>query len=288
MQISRLIDGIKARFLRVIYRSSTSYPYLSGDLFASMADLIIDSTLLQSKSTTLSMLEKSHIVFCPSHLLDMLLNLIESDTEIRVLIVGNGDKNFSKLHPSMKKIAKYSFIQNSLISDGQMIFTLPIGLENKRYGVNGMIKFKSSSLKTSRAPILVGPFSPTASSRGELTKNTFVDFDEFEVLEERLSLARYSEELHSHRFVLCPEGNGVDTHRLWETLYSGSIPVVIKNSWSSSLLEFGFPIIQTDSWFPKDIQEAIRTSPFEKCIPKEVPQLWAPYWELKFAQLLND
>lgn len=26
----------------------------------------------------------------------------------------------------------------------------------------------------------------------------------------------------AHRFVMCPRGNGIDTHRLWETLYLGS------------------------------------------------------------------
>ena len=29
------------------------------------------------------------------------------------------------------------------------------------------------------------------------------------------------------KFVFCPRGNGVDTHRLWETLYMESIPIVI-------------------------------------------------------------
>jgi hypothetical protein len=32
--------------------------------------------------------------------------------------------------------------------------------------------------------------------------------------------------LLSHYFVLCPPGNGVDTHRLWETLAAGSYPVI--------------------------------------------------------------
>lgn len=37
---------------------------------------------------------------------------------------------------------------------------------------------------------------------------------------------RFLEALVSHRFVLCPPGNGVDTHRIWEALLAGSIPVV--------------------------------------------------------------
>ncbi len=39
----------------------------------------------------------------------------------------------------------------------------------------------------------------------------------------------YLEELSSHRFCLCTRGNGLDTHRFWEALYLGVIPVVINN-----------------------------------------------------------
>lgn len=37
---------------------------------------------------------------------------------------------------------------------------------------------------------------------------------------------KFLEELKSSKFVFCPRGNGIDTHRLWETLYVGSIPIV--------------------------------------------------------------
>ncbi len=33
-------------------------------------------------------------------------------------------------------------------------------------------------------------------------------------------------QLRNHKFCLCPRGNGIDTHRLWESLYMGTIPVV--------------------------------------------------------------
>ena len=36
----------------------------------------------------------------------------------------------------------------------------------------------------------------------------------------------YIEKLSKYKYVLCPWGNGIDTYRLWETLISGSIPVV--------------------------------------------------------------
>jgi hypothetical protein len=36
----------------------------------------------------------------------------------------------------------------------------------------------------------------------------------------------YLAALFSHQFVFCPPGNGEDTHRMWEALYAGAIPVV--------------------------------------------------------------
>lgn len=56
-----------------------------------------------------------------------------------------------------------------------------------------------------------------------------------------LSLREYKERLNSHKFILCPPGNGVDTHRVWESLYLGSIPVVEKNTVNQKYA--GLPII---------------------------------------------
>ena len=44
-----------------------------------------------------------------------------------------------------------------------------------------------------------------------------------------LEKMKYKHDLERFVFVLCPWGNGFDTHRIWETLYSGSIPVIKKH-----------------------------------------------------------
>tara|TARA_B110000483_G_scaffold216395_1_gene267875 strand:+ start:11480 stop:11737 length:258 start_codon:yes stop_codon:yes gene_type:complete len=36
-------------------------------------------------------------------------------------------------------------------------------------------------------------------------------------------------ELKSHYYAICPEGNGLDTHRLWECLYLNVIPICLRN-----------------------------------------------------------
>jgi hypothetical protein len=53
--------------------------------------------------------------------------------------------------------------------------------------------------------------------------------------------------LRKHTFVLCPRGNGMDTHRLWETLYMGGLPVVRTGEFVPSLIE-NLPVLAVQSW----------------------------------------
>jgi hypothetical protein len=57
----------------------------------------------------------------------------------------------------------------------------------------------------------------------------------------------YLRKLRDSCMVIAPEGNGVDTHRLWETLYMGGTPVVIKSNYlPTEILQL--PVILLDSW----------------------------------------
>jgi len=44
-----------------------------------------------------------------------------------------------------------------------------------------------------------------------------------------LSKKSYLKKINSYKFIICPWGNGYDTHRFWEALYSFSIPVSLKH-----------------------------------------------------------
>lgn len=57
----------------------------------------------------------------------------------------------------------------------------------------------------------------------------------------------YLANLRRSSFVICPEGNGYDTHRLWETLYMGGFPIVTKNKFMNSLYK-RLPVLLLDNW----------------------------------------
>ena len=56
----------------------------------------------------------------------------------------------------------------------------------------------------------------------------------------------FLEDIRNHDFVLCPPGNGIDTHRLWETLYMGSIPIVKRDSAHAGWTDL--PILFVNNW----------------------------------------
>ncbi len=89
----------------------------------------------------------------------------------------------------------------------------------------------------------------------------------------RISFLR---DLRNHSFVICPRGNGIDTHRLWETLYMGSIPVVLRHVAMEDF--YDLPICFIDRWedvtpeFLEQEAERISTGSFN------MEKLKAGYW----------
>lgn len=86
----------------------------------------------------------------------------------------------------------------------------------------------------------------------------------------------FLEDVKSHKFVLCPRGNGIDTHRLWETLYMGSIPIVVK---TIGLDEFtDLPILFIDKW--EDVNEEFLIEKYNEIISSSwnMDKLKFSYW----------
>jgi hypothetical protein len=59
--------------------------------------------------------------------------------------------------------------------------------------------------------------------------------------------------LSTYKFCICPEGNGVDSHRVWECLYLKVVPIVIKSEFTDILLKQGIPLVVLDKWDEIDL-----------------------------------
>ena len=61
-----------------------------------------------------------------------------------------------------------------------------------------------------------------------------------------VNFAGYIDDIYNHKFTICPEGNGIDTHRTWECLYVGSIPILKRHP--NFRFYTDLPICFVDEW----------------------------------------
>ena len=85
------------------------------------------------------------------------------------------------------------------------------------------------------------------------------------ILSEKCDFKTYLSNLNHSYFSICPEGNGIDTHRIWESLYLKTVPIVTK----SINIEFykNYPILIIDDWNSFDLKD-ITISLYNEIIKK--------------------
>jgi hypothetical protein len=71
---------------------------------------------------------------------------------------------------------------------------------------------------------------------------------------------KYLDNLCNHKYVFCPAGNGMDTHRFWETLYMSAVPIVKKdiNNWFYN----DMPVLYVNEW--EDVTEELLNDMWDK------------------------
>lgn len=201
-----------------------------------------------------------------------------------ILITGSGDApvvNFCAPNN-----VRYWFAQNCLISDDRII-PIPIGLRNSfpYYIENqspilcgcdyhwGQISEKMLTeiyLSDSTIPkdFLYANFN-LGSNPGyrSFLKNIceqlpFINYED--PVEDDNGYCNYYSKILNHQFNFCPIGNGIDTHRIWETLYCKRIPITLNCNCSKyPKINYGMP---GESYYipPQDDEYAIYTKLYNK------------------------
>lgn len=93
-------------------------------------------------------------------------------------------------------------------------------------------------------------------------------------------------QLRNHKYCLCPRGNGIDTHRLWESLYMGTIPVVKREIAYEQFADL--PILFVDDY--SEITEQYLNEQYSKIMSTfwNMDKLNMTYWKNKINTVTND
>jgi hypothetical protein len=267
---------------------NSSDPYLSGDAFADLADVYVFPPKYRKRAPKLRAILKARIIFCPSDKLNEFLDEYAGLIHPKIIISGNSDFEFHELPNNIPPSVRMLLLQNSFISDNQRVFTMPIGVENLRLGVNGHPKlFRYTKIPPlARERVLFGPFSSTHPIRLEINKIFTNIPTTWEFMHSRISPRKYRKIIENEfEYVVCPRGNGVDTHRLWETLYRGRKAIISTDEWSNSITFLSSVVCSVSEWTLSEVSNASKQS-VPDFDPVAIPELWIPFWrELIFKHL---
>lgn len=138
------------------------------------------------------------------------------------------------------------FAQNAAVRDERLI-PIPIGLERDIW--SPVVLKKDVILSTPRAKTKKLAYLNVAIGTNPSRPPLYQLFSNrpWCTVEDRVPFPNYAKQLSIHKFVLSPDGNGLDTHRTWETLCLGAFPVVERHYFTEEFAK-RLPLLIVDGW----------------------------------------
>jgi hypothetical protein len=180
--------------------------------------------------------------------------------------------------------------------DHPKIKPVPLGLQNLHWRWDNNVQSSPDTYKKfstdDKPKNILASFSTTNNITERqrclyFADQIYTDFRMFrrEDRENENYVEEYFKIASEYKFVLCPWGAGIDTHRMWETLYLGSIPITRNHIVYKDFLDY--PIVFLDDWadllkldFDKLYQEY-------KVKLKEETRIYLDYWRSKINEGRN-
>lgn len=198
--------------------------FITGNKFKNLADLIIDQ-----EHQNIDLSKKPRIIFLYTDWLGIFRKRIlpKIDWEF-VLITHNSDQSAPQHYidildePFLKK-----WYGMNVDYTHPKLQPIPIGIANEQWPHgNEEILRKVMEMDIPKTGFCYSNFSlHTHPSRYEiynlLKKCDWITFET-----EKLGFEDYLKKLKSFEYVISPRGNSVDCHRIWESLYVGTTPIV--------------------------------------------------------------
>lgn len=230
-------------------KNETMDTLVSGNAFRSLANHFFDE---RCKTIVFHTIKDGDIIFVKTDMLSNFFRFIHPKISKKyILITHNSDHECSPIfqhYLDEQKILAW-FGQNPGFQHPKF-YPIPIGKANEEWAhgnTSCFLKMMDKKKESAKQYLLYANFNPkTHPDRLRLynffSKQSFCRFQR-----SPLALELYLQDLLSSEYVLSPRGNGLDTHRSWEALFMGAIPIV-QHSFLDSLFS-NMRILLVDNFY---------------------------------------
>lgn len=111
-----------------------------------------------------------------------------------------------------------------------------------------------------------------------------IAIETYDTVQDRPDFEAYLDRLLESRCVACPAGNGPDTHRVWEALYMGCMPVIGPAAWPAlSRLPLHKHVVLTRDWTAAALARHFHP-PDEVAYVSKIDLLSMTYWNCRIQE----
>lgn len=258
--------------------------YIDGERFENLADISFGDEDSDIQETSL----ECPLVYCSTNRIHDFFEKIKGYGKVVDLISHNGDINFSRLDvKGRSQNIRFWYSQNMMYNDTNAC-PLPIGLERKFwsktiYGIFGYKHDCISNIKDTHCEknklLYVNFHIRTNVAKRQRSFEIFKNerYAVIEIGDKTRDYENYLTNIKESKFVLSPEGRGLDCHRTWEILYTGSIPILERNLYYEYL--YGdLPVLLVNNY--SEVTEDFLYKEYERIVNSKwnVRKLNFSYW----------
>lgn len=255
--------------------------FITGEKIQQLCDQIINDCDIDNINGEF---DNKRLIYVNGHSLKLLCNKFKYFKNKFVLISHNSDANiddsYLEYFNDEKLIALYA--QNTICTHPKVNF-IPIGIANSKWDhgnlsilekiVNETIHFKPNSFYfyfSLQTNIIARQKCYIELCKKGLKWDISRNYEE------------YLREMKRYEYIICPEGNGIDTHRYWEAIYLGRIPVVINSPFIQKLKPY-FKMVILEQWSDLNINN---NGSISISMPNKYSKLWIEDYKKEIENLL--
>ena len=234
--------------------------FITGNNFKRYCNFILDENGFRQQDITRTKQQTTPIFFVKTDYVDSFFSGSLLPKENFILLTHNSDYSIGHQHI---KYLEYPFLKSWYAQNVNFmhpkLIPIPIGIANSEWShgdISILESVISSDLKKNK--LMYANFNVNTNYKQRSYCLKFIDN---RYIENNVPFKTYLNSTAKAYFSICPLGNGIDSHRIWESLHLRTVPIV-ENTYNIRYLQksLNLPMIILNDWNeldPKELSPAL-------------------------------
>jgi hypothetical protein len=192
------------------------------------------------------------LIFCYGHSLKQFMDKQHFFQNPFVLVSHNSDENITDQYtPILSNSNLRQWYAQNICIDHPKLKILPIGIANRMWP-HGNLTTLTTHMRYTQKPTDIYFYFNIGTNQQARSECYSAFIRKGRTFGPSCPHPEYLADLAQHKFAICPDGNGIDSHRIWECYYLGVIPILKANIFTRKLQQW-LPCIVAESWDVVDL-----------------------------------